>query len=105
MKKEKKDLPTREEYFAKQRQERGFDDSELWDLFYHHALWLLPRLKEFRRGNPCHPMHMTKEEWDSILDEMIDGFEIIASDVIGVPTRKIYRALNLFKKYYFGLWW
>lgn len=67
-----------------QRLDHGFDESELWSLDGTIAKFIYPRLVEFklmenRFGQfPDHLQNM--EEWNTILDEMIEGFRLLADD-------------------------
>lgn len=54
--------------------------SELWDLDYNIAKYLLPRLKAFKKNTMSIPLTLTEEEWDDILDKMIIAFEYILSE-------------------------
>lgn len=55
--------------------------SELWNLDYNIAKYLLPRLKAFKKNTMSIPASLTEDEWDNILDKMIIAFEyIIAED-------------------------
>lgn len=66
-----------------QRVERGFDDTECWNLDYTIAAFILPRLKVFKQdtnGYPgVEPMD-TPEKWDAALDEMIWAFDYIVNE-------------------------
>lgn len=98
----------------------GFSDKDTWSLDYHLAQVIVPRLKRFKikmqkfKGHPCSLDSF--EQWMSIIDEMIEGFELIAKgakydlpfgkSVINNPKYiKMERALDLFREYYFALWW
>jgi len=89
-----------------QRLTRGFSDRQLWDLSTRMALYILPRLKEFRRqmdgpkgdffGTPLKffpNLEPTTEEseraaaeWRNALDEMIYAFECIADEDFESPV-------------------
>lgn len=87
-----------------QRYERGFDDSEIWNLDTTIIRFLVPRLKVFREiHGKSAPPDMTVEKWDKILDEMIEWFEsyIYSSEL---DPENYYKGLELFKKYFEYLW-
>lgn len=87
-----------------QRYERGFDDTEIYDLDDTIIKFLVPRLKVFREihGN-FSPKDLTITQWNNILDEMIDGFEdYLHSDEL--TSEKYIKALDLFKEYFEDLW-
>lgn len=106
----------RQEVWKKQREERGFDSTELWNLDVTFARFLVPRLKAYKENQCGIPggidlNNKTKDKgkarWEKILQDMIDGFEIIATvdgydwkDKSGKPQK----AIKLFAKYYFTLW-
>lgn len=100
----------REEMFAKQRLERGFDSSELWSLKDTITNFVLPRLKVFA-DEPCgYPGCFDNEnEWKEILEKMVRAFEISKKDGDGfVLTDKegeeFDEGMELFKEYFFSLW-
>jgi hypothetical protein len=93
-----------------QRLTRGWDDSETWNLDYHLAKLISPRLKRFKELTICHPHEITSEQWDEILDKMIFAFDQIIEDDYSKMSdpdcfEKIKEGLSLFHKYYFDLWW
>ncbi|MCQ2210231.1 MAG: hypothetical protein MJZ34_08065 [Paludibacteraceae bacterium] len=115
--------------WKKQRIERGFDDTELWNLYATIMQFTIPRLKAFRdevHGFPC--SFETIEEWKNTIDEMIwsmewymekDNFDceyvkdekgnIMVDNLTGemIPTEDHKRAKNgwkLFTEYFLGLW-
>ncbi len=102
-------LKKRKKRFAKQRQKRGWDDTETWSLFSTLAEWLVPRLKRFKKLNDgCHPSDITSKQWDKAIDEMIEGFKLIAEDICAPnedQTVKMDRALDIFRDRFFSLWW
>lgn len=95
------------EEYAKQRLERGFDDSETWNLNTTIARFILPRLKRFKEICGGFPADLTEEKWDSILDRMIKGFELTLSDKMysEKENRDVKKALWLFYRYFNNLWW
>lgn len=103
----------RQETFKQQRLERGFDDTETWNLDYTIASFILPRLKRFKQVVNCYPDDITFEEWQNVLDKMIYAFELRVKEDDESWTleeekanyKKIREGLNLFTKYYFSLWW
>lgn len=95
------------EKFTKQRLERGFDESELWNLDGTIAKFIYPRLKEFSEcSDGIRPNGIESEEWEDILNQMVKGFELIASDKIKTDEEEELeqKALDLFSKYFFCLW-
>ena len=91
-----------------QRRTRGWDDSETWDLGNTtFTRWILPRLKLFRKSAFSHPSAMTKETWEDILDQMIEGFEIVALDKVVLTDEeeeKVDKSYYLFWEWGSSLW-
>ena len=108
-----KENDEREPEWKAQRLTRGFDDSELWSLDCTIAEFIAPRLKAFKEhvehvGD--HPCNITLEKWKEILEQMIEGFELYP-DHFNWPSTdsnenwtKVYKALELFKNWFFNLW-
>ena len=104
------------EKYVKQYKQRGFDDSEIWNLDMSLSLFLLPRLKRLReviQGYP--PICKSFEEWISILDEIIWMFATYSSDTYQnyEPKNKQYfeevnqrieKASELLGKYWTYFW-
>jgi hypothetical protein len=92
-----------------QRRKRGFDDRETWSLDATIAEFILPRLKRFQDIHPDMPMDLDEKQWHNSIKEMIDAFEIIASDNYYSMNKKqslvVRKGLNKFKNYYMDLWW
>ena len=100
----------------KQREEHGFDSTELWNLDVTFAKFLVPRLKAYKESRSGIPGRLVSSDkttekdskkWDKIIQDMIDGFEIIATvdgynwkDKSGKPEK----AVKLLAKHYFDLW-
>lgn len=93
-----------------QRKTRGWDDSETWSLDFKIAQWIYPRIKRFKELNNGHPSRLTEEEWDCIIQQMIDGFEIMADEqryfwYSDEDGKKIKKAMELWYKWHEQLWW
>lgn len=66
--------------YKNQRIERGFDDTELWNLDKTIAKYILPRLVEFRKVVNGYPPEFDKfEDWLDIIDQMIYAFDYIVN--------------------------
>lgn len=113
------------EKYEKQRKENGFDETELWNLDYTIAAYVLPRLKAFKEdvkdmvGVPSSLVENpngTDEEyekyhdkWLEIIQQMIDSFQMIVDDDDDWKwskdgREKVQHGLDLFAKYYLALW-
>jgi hypothetical protein len=99
----------RELKYSEQRKTRGFDDSETWSLCDTIARFILPRLKVFKQNKCGIPSSLDDEEWNTILQSMIDAFQIIDDDETHMFTDEqhdtIDKGLTLFKDYFLNLWW
>lgn len=64
-----------------QRLRYGVADSECWSLDYTLSLYILPRLKHFKKMTRyTYPSNITPERWEEILDEMIWAFEYMLNE-------------------------
>jgi hypothetical protein len=114
----------------KQLDERGFSDSETWNLDAVMTEFILPRLKRFIEvrdgsfpsefieddedeldGDAADASHARSlKKWHEVLDAMVDAFEIHNDDSFGGDTdmgekmKKMKSGLRLFAKYYCYLW-
>lgn len=105
----------RQKKYKEQRMTRGFDDTECWNLDITFSLFIVPRLKVFKELNDGYPArYHSIEEWNKILDEMIEGFELHSnkfnwdtadSNEENGNMAKVKRALKLFQENFFDLWW
>jgi hypothetical protein len=85
--------------FYKQRIEKGFDDSELWNLDTTILKFILPRLKVFKEITPNFPNEFNDlKEWTNCIQKMIDSIESIIND-----DDPHYEGWELFKQYFFDL--
>lgn len=103
--------------YKKQRLEKGFDNSETWSLDRTIAKFIEPRLKVFKEVHTCYPSDLTAEKWNEILDKMIKAFEYINDEDLGIDDNEsgikkyekreqiIKEGLDLFREYFFSLWW
>lgn len=95
-------LPTdnRQVKWLEQRQTRGWDDTELWNLDCTVAQFILPRLKVFVERNTsfqCEDM-----------EKIVEMFEFLTSQDVFLPTEnqtKLFEeGMILFARYYRSLW-
>ena len=91
----------------------GFFPCDCWNLDHELAVWLVPRLKLFRKNSNGCPAFLhngkpaTMEDWDRILGEMIEGFELKIkewSEYDPVMSRKIELAFRHLGHYGQNLW-
>lgn len=100
-----------------QRFSRGYADIDCWDIDEWFTKSILKILKQFKSNLHGHPFDMTEEEWEAVLQEMIDCFELVdqSDDIIYLEpaeqmklNEKVIAAknkgLDLFKEHFFDLW-
>jgi len=104
------------------KKQYGFSQDECWNLYFSVCIFLLPRLKAFRKMTCGHPCCIeSHEKWLEILDKMIWSFEEIQKDNIDDLLKieddkkrkkatdkyyaKIQEGLHLFADYFWNLWW
>lgn len=97
--------------YKKQREKRGFDNTELWSLEHSIVKFVYPRLKEFRRITPAYPSSFdTQEEWLKVLDKILIGFKAFI-DVEGCffgekkSKKKFDEGFKVFTEYFLCLWY
>lgn len=97
----------RKRLWKKQRKKRGFDNTELWNLYHTIAKFVHPRLKAFSKNPMGHPGYISYDEWKRILKKMVVAFkEILDEDKEDSNTNydAIEEGLQLFSQYYRHLW-
>ena len=63
--------------FAKQRLERGFDDTEIWNLNLTIAKFILPRIERLKKVFTGYPGFLHNEdEWKEILEKICKAFHL-----------------------------
>lgn len=88
--------------------EYGFSSYEFFNLDHTFDLLIYPRLCYFREYcNFGCPGGMSQEQWDKILNTMIEGFKL--SLTVDYPKvkqqKKIAKAREYFARYYHCLWY
>ena len=93
------------------RKPKRIPDTEIWDLDYALAEWLVPRLKRLRDESHGHPADITMKMWKQRLSIMIEGFSFVLSDdyhSLGehnkIGREKLDLALQILKDNYQSLW-
>ena len=107
------DEPEKLEKYKKQRDERGFDDTETWHLDKTVALFLLPRLKRYIQVNNGFPGGMTEELYNEILNYIVKSFEEYYQDEnveVSLELEKerlsnAKKAVAILGEIWFDLWW
>lgn len=86
-----------------QRETRGFDDTETWNLDLTILKFILPRLQRFRELNKNCPEEMTEEEWFKLLDDAIYAIDMVVNHAFDYSSyEKEIQALFTNIRY---LWW
>ena len=119
-----RDLPREIRWFI-QRGKRGYADCDLWSFDNYLANMLPKALRQFKERLYAYPATdgaETPEKWNSILDQMIEGFEAIRDnddDFIRpgendgtayieryhVAQSKLDHSMQLMSKWFTSLWW
>ena len=96
----------RQDFWKEQKEKYGFDEREVWSLYYRIALFIYPRLKMYSEIQ-SRPIGMTNEQWKEILDQMLTAFEIIIKDEINKDSNEkiVRKGLKRFFKYFLYLWY
>jgi uncharacterized protein (DUF2164 family) len=108
-----KDEPDKLERYKKQRDERGFDDTETWHLDKTVALFLIPRLKRYIEVNNGFPCGETETSFNEKLNFIVKSFEEYYYDENNEQSLELEKErLNNAKKavlalgeLWFDLWW
>lgn len=89
--------------------EDGFVPAECWNLDTTFAMYIYSHLCYFRDNcNYGHPGNLSEEQWNNILNKMINGFKLLITNEIDVSKtrrKKIDYGLRLFAKYFSALWY
>ena len=78
--------------------------SELMDLDYVIADFILPRLIAFKEKTNSSPWDLTFEEYLEVIDKMIWSFNYVVKDVKGQEDDRCQEGLHLFAEYFRTLW-
>lgn len=97
------------EKYTQQRLERGFDDSETWNLDATISQFIYPRLKAFIddvKEIKCHPADIEFDVWLNNLEDMLKCFKILSQDFERTKDEEkiIERGLDLFREFFHSLW-
>ena len=99
-----------------QRGRRGYADCDWWEMDSYLTRIILPMLKRLRNesmGYPGYGQASTPEKWKSLLDEMIECFEI-AQRIDGwdydlyndslADIKLFEKKMKVFTRWFFALW-
>lgn len=101
------------EKYRKQRDSRGFDDTETWHLDRTLALFLIPRLERFIQVNNGFPTNETEESYDEKLNFILNSFkeyyynenEEVSLEIEKERLSNAKKAAVLLGELWFDLWW
>ena len=85
-----------------------FGGVSVWDTFSLDsslAIWLLPRIKLFRKTQEGCPLELTKSEWDEILRKIEKSLSTTISCVIDGYGGIYQEGNELLGKHMNDLWW
>ena len=92
----------REEEFSKQRIKRGFDESELWNLYITISKFIFPRLKQFIKHYPYNDNEQFLKDAKKFLKTLkkLNSGEILDEKDI----EKVKKGLKKFHKIFLNLY-
>ena len=101
------------EKYKKQRDERGFDDTETWHIDKTLALFLIPRLERFIEVNNGFPCGETEESFNEKLNFILKSFQEyyynecdeVSLDLEKERLKNAKEAAVLLGVIWFDLWW
>lgn len=101
-----KQLPpndSRQEIWQKQREERGFDNTELWNLDRTIARFIAPRLRVFMEA----PHVKADLEYYNDLNTVLKTFELLEKEenYSSEVYEEIHKGIKLFSEIYPTLWY
>lgn len=108
-----RDEPEKLEKYKKQRDERGFDDTETWHLDKTIALFSIPRLKRYLQVNNGFPNGETEQSFNEKLNFIVKSFEEYYQDEnveVSLEIEKerlsnAKKAVAMLAELWFDLWW
>lgn len=82
---------------------------DIYSLDITFATVIYKSLRKLRKNTNSYPMGMTFKYWKSTLKKMEKGFQKISNEEHILCSKKtrdeLEECLDLFRKYYFSLWW
>lgn len=98
---------------------KGYDEYATWETFYWFIDTMKPILQDYKRTMQGYPANMTEEEWNKIIDRMIELLNLmdernekyLAEEYSKYPLkgdteREIAKNkfFKLFSEYFYNLW-
>lgn len=104
-----------------QRATQGYSDCDVWNWCDRMTKLNIAVLKRLRANHMGHPAGMSSKKWDSIMDQMIDGFQAREEEENDFTSykklsqeeltalresrrKRTQTGLRLFAKYFYHLW-
>jgi len=93
-----------------QRAKNGYGYTDTFSLDIYFLKVFSKALKDFKKYNNGSPYELTYEEWNIIIQDMIDGFEEMEKAYwewgdTSLAEKKYNKAMKLFVKWHRHLWW
>ena len=86
----------------------GWSPMDTWSFDIYLAVIISDGIKYLRKNTRAHPVNLSEEEWEEILEKIEIGFKIYVSslDCSFTPREeeRIKESLELFIKYFSALW-
>jgi hypothetical protein len=104
------DSDKRHKVYIKQREQRGWDDTEIWNLDSTFYKFISTRLRVFKEKTISYPNGLTPKKWKAIIQSMIDDAEYLQENQFtnyenaAAYTLVYDRFFDNFKKYLPNLW-
>jgi len=101
------------------RVKTGVSYKDTWSLWWYIDSVIYEWLIKFKKVNNWHPCNISEQEWDNIIDEMIDWYRLLLEDkemgkiikwyenmyYTNEEQKKIKNVQKLYMKYKNHLWW
>lgn len=95
------------------RAKRGYGRVDTYDLGYYFLEVFSEAIKEFKEVTISYPPDLTPEEWDKILQDIVDGFNAMKEQYyewgdekeFKEAQKKYEKAMKLFCEWHRNLWW
>ncbi len=91
-----------------QRGRYGIADSDAWSLDHFLAMTTVRGVQKLREWSHGYPSELTPEEWDSILKQIEDGFQLWLDHdgwfTDSSDQLRFEKAIELYGKWFSALW-
>lgn len=97
-----------------QRGRRGYADCDVWDLQAYLSRVIADSVGQLRDKGVSYPVGVTYEQWNSILSQIIEGFDACSNfdlersledpAYVDDVEDKLDTSFDLFRRYFWDLW-